>query len=220
MTDETQTPIEPTTAATPVDDLPFAVKADVRPKARRAATKPSMMPPEAVVAEPANPNAAEPAQTAIEEQSMDTINTAETIADTATSKGEAMFADMNSRAKGAMEKSSKMIEDVNAFGKGNVEALVESSKIAAKGAETLGQDAADYARRSFEASTAAIKTLATVKSPTEFMKLHSDFVRQSFDAMVAETSRSTEAMLKLAGEVTQPISNRFAVAADKMKVVA
>ena len=41
-----------------------------------------------------------------------------------------------------------MFEDINEFNKGNVEALVESSKIAAKGFETLGQDAAEYAASS------------------------------------------------------------------------
>ena len=40
--------------------------------------------------------------------------------------------DFTEQAKGAMEKSAKMAEDFVAFGKGNIEALVESSKIAAK----------------------------------------------------------------------------------------
>ena len=84
----------------------------------------------------------------------------------------------------------------------------------------MGQDAAEFGRKQFEEATAAFKTLATVKSPTEFLKLQSDFVRSSFDALVAETSRSTETVLKLAGEVAQPISNRFAVAAEKMKTAA
>ena len=155
-----------------------------------------------------------------EEQIMDTINTAETVTDTAAAKGQALFGEMNDRTKASMEKGARMLEDASAFGKGNMEALVESSKIAAKGVESMSQNAADYARRSFEASTAAVRSLATVKSPTEFMKMQGDFMRQSFDALVAETSRSTEAMLKLAGEVAQPLSSRMAVAADKIKVQA
>ncbi len=142
------------------------------------------------------------------------------IAEETQAKATAMFADVGDRAKGAMEQSAKMVEEINAFGKGNVEAVVESGKIAARGIETMGQDSAAYARRSFEGATAAIRTLASVKSPTEFMKLQSDYARSMFDAMIAETSRSTEAMLKLAGEVAQPISNRMAIAADKMKVAA
>ena len=90
----------------------------------------------------------------------------------ATVKGEALIADMNTRAKAAMEKGTKAFEQINEFNKGNVEALVESSKIAAKGFETLGQGYAEYARKQFEGTTAAIKSFAGVKSPTEFFKLH------------------------------------------------
>lgn len=139
---------------------------------------------------------------------------------TATDKTKAMFADAGDRTKGAVDKGQQMVEEVSAFGKGNIEALVESSKIAARGLETLSQETAAYAKKSLEEATAAARTLAAVKSPTEFMKLQSDFMRQSFDALVAEASRNTEAMLKLAGEVAQPISNRVALAADKVKVAS
>ncbi len=144
----------------------------------------------------------------------------ENTINTVTEKSQAMMSDMNGRAKAAMEKTQTMFADMNDFNKGNVEALVESSKIAAKGIETMGQDAAEYTRKSFEHATAVVKTLSSVKSPTEFMKLHSDYVRQSFDALVAESSKTTEAVLKLAGEIAQPISNRVAVAAEKMKISA
>ena len=140
-----------------------------------------------------------------------------------TEKTKALFtgantAEFTEQAKGAMEKSAKMAEDFVAFGKGNIEALVESSKIAAKNVEALGQEAAEYAKTSFESATEAAKTLAAAKSPTEFMKLQGDYARTAFDTMIAEGSRSTERMLKMFGEFAQPISNRVAVATDKMKV--
>jgi phasin family protein len=177
---------------------------------------------------------AEQAQAAAAE----TVNIAEAVAETApdtiveetstmatnfennTVKAQALFADWNDRTKTAVEKSTKLVEEANEFAKGNVEALVESSRIAAKGFETLGQEAAEYSRKSFESATAAMKTLATVKSPTEFFKLQSDFVRGAFDSYVAEASKNTEAVLKLAGDAAQPLSNRFAVAAEKVKTVA
>lgn len=137
-----------------------------------------------------------------------------------TQKAQAMFSDLTARSQGAVEKSQKMFGDIAEFNKGNVEAFVESSRIAARGFETMGQDAVAYAKSSFEGMTQALKTLSTVKSPTEFMKLQADYARSAFDAMVAQTSKSTEATLKLAGEVAQPISNRVAVASEKMKVSA
>jgi len=143
----------------------------------------------------------------------------DTIKDAA-AKGEALVTDMNTRAKAAMEKGTQAFAELNEFNKGNVEALVESSKIAATGLQTLGQGYADYARRQFEGTTAAFKSFAGVKSPTDFFKLHSEFVKGQFDSLVAETSKNTEAMIKLAGDVAKPISNRVAVAAEKLKVAA
>ncbi len=148
------------------------------------------------------------------------VTTMENTIKNTTDKAQAMFVDMNDRAKAALEKTQGMFADVTEFNKGNVEALVESSKIAAKGIETMGQDAAEYTRKSFENMTAIVKTLSAVKSPTEFMKLQSDYMRTSFDSMVAESSKTTETMLKLAGEIAQPISNRVAIAAEKIKISA
>ena len=133
---------------------------------------------------------------------------------------QAMFGDMSSRAKGAYEKSVKLTEELTEFQKGNVEAIVESSKLAAKAAETLGQNAADFARKSYETGTAAFKTFASAKSPTELFKLQSDYVKSYFDSAVAESTKVTEAWLKLAGDVAQPLSNRVAVAVEKVKASA
>ncbi|MDF7776602.1 TIGR01841 family phasin [Sphingomonas sp. AOB5] len=135
-------------------------------------------------------------------------------------KAQAFFADFNDRAKAAVEKSTKLAEEANEFAKGNVEALVESGKITAKGFESFGQEAADYSRKSFEAATAALKSMSAVKSPTELFKLQSDFFRTSFDSYVAEASKTTEALIKLAGDAAQPLSSRVALAAEKAKLAA
>jgi len=166
------------------------------------------------------PPAAVPAEPVTEDSVMTFETTAETTANATADKAQAMFADLNDRATGAFERGTKLVEEFSAFGKGNVEALVESSRIAARGFESLGQDAAAFAKQSFEQSAAALRQLATVKSPTEFMKLQGDLIRQSFDQAVAQGSRQTETVLKLAGEVAQPLSNRVAVAMEKAKVAA
>jgi phasin family protein len=169
-------------------------------------------------------NEAEIAVAAVSEPIVkETITMATNFENTATAntaKAQALFSDFNDRTKAAVEKSTKLVEEAGEFAKGNLEAVVESGRIAAKGFESLGQDAAEYGRKSFENATSAMKTLATVKSPTEFFKLQSDFVRGAFDAYVAEASKNTEAVIKLAGDAAQPISNRFAVAAEKVKTAA
>lgn len=198
-------------------------------RGRARAVEPMAIPIEADIAavtlvEPAAiapielPPAAASADTNIEEPTMAT--TIENMTATATEKTQAHFADMNTRGKDAMEKSAKFFTEMSGFTKGNVEALVESGKVVASGLQTMAQDQAAFVRKQFEDATAAARTLATVKSPTEFVKLQGDFVRQQFDAMVAQGSRSTETMLKLAGEVVQPVANRVAETVEKMKQAA
>ncbi|GAM01468.1 phasin family protein [Sphingomonas parapaucimobilis] len=207
-----EAPVEPVAetpalAAKPVEAAKSAVPI-VQPVAESA--KPILSSPTAAVSADSKPK----------DTIMEATSTIENAAKDTAAKTQAMFGEAQARTQAGMEKSAKLFEDMIAFNKENLEAVVESSKIAAKGAETLGQGAADYAKRSFEQVSQVMQTLSQVKSPTEFMKLQSDFARSSFDSMVAETSRSTEHMMKLAGEIAQPLSNRLAVAAEKMKTVA
>lgn len=131
----------------------------------------------------------------------------------AAEKAKTLFTDAN-------VKGTQAFGDVNDFAKGNIEALVESGKIAAKGLETLGQDNAEFARKQFESATVTLKTLSAVKSPTDFFKLQSDYMRTYFDTLVAHSSQNTEKLLKLAGEVAQPMQNRVSVAVEKVKIAA
>ncbi len=151
----------------------------------------------------------------------DTINkaqeTAKNFVEQATERSQAMFGDMNTRAKDAMAKGTKAIEELVEFSKGNVEAIVASGRVAAKGAEEIAKYSADYGRKSIEEANANAKKFAGVKSPTEFFQLQSEVAKSSLDAIVAEGSKFTESYLKLLGEIAQPIQNRVAVAVEKVK---
>ncbi len=151
----------------------------------------------------------------------DTITNAQatikTAAEDMQTRATAAFGDMNTRAKDAMSKGTKAIEELVEFSKGNVEALVASGRVAAKGAEEIAKYSAEYGRTSVEKANATAKQFAAVKSPTEFFQLQGDVAKQTLDALVAEGSKFTESYLKLLGEIAQPISNRVAVAAEKVK---
>lgn len=150
----------------------------------------------------------------------DAMETAKTYAEEAKTRIQSAVTEINDKTKVAMEKSSKAFEEMGDIAKGNLEALVESSKIAAKGVETIGQDAAEFSRKSFEKTTATMKSFAAIKSPAEFFQLQSELLSSTLDAFASEAAKNSEAMLKLAGEVTQPLSNRVAIVSEKMKALA
>jgi phasin family protein len=132
---------------------------------------------------------------------------------------QAVFGDVNERAKTALERNSRVAEEMTELSKGNIEAMVASTKIAAKGVETLGQEVAEFSRKSFEDASAAIRSFAEVKSPTDFFRLQGEFARTQLDSMISESSRLSEKMIKLAGDMAQPMTNRYSVAAERVKSV-
>jgi len=130
-------------------------------------------------------------------------------------KFQSLFAGAGEKSQEVVKKGQAFAEQFSETTRANLEAVVESSRIAAAGARDLGQELVASTKGGVEQATAAVKTLAEAKSPTEFFQLQSELVRASFDRMVAEGSKLTEQMVKLAGEAAQPLSSRASVNAEK-----
>jgi len=130
------------------------------------------------------------------------------------------FADVQEKAKGAYEKGAASLSEGTEMAKGNVEAVVESSKILADGLQKLGTDFVAESRGAFETLTAEAKELAAVKTPADFFKLQSDLLRKNFDAAVAFSSKQTEAFVKLGSDSIAPISRRVTLAVESLKKAA
>ena len=211
--------VEAKAAPAPVKTKTVAAKAKpVQKKAAKPAPK-KIAPKKAVAKTIApKPVKAAPKPAAAVTKGFKTMNdTVKKFAEEAKTRTEALTADFNEKAKEAMAKTSKLAEEAVEFNKANVEALVESGKIAAKGIETLGQEGVAFARKSFEDTTAALKGYTAVKSPAEFLKLYAENSKKAFDAAVAQTSKTSELVVKLTNDSFAPISNRVSVITSKMK---
>jgi phasin family protein len=132
---------------------------------------------------------------------------------------QSIFADANERSQDLVKKSQKVAEELADLARANVEAVVQAGRVATEGARSLGQDVVAKQRDSFEQAADAIRSLAEAKSPTEYLQLQGDFARASFDRMVAESSKLTESMVKLAGEAFQPLSNRASANAERFNTL-
>jgi phasin family protein len=131
-----------------------------------------------------------------------------------------VVAEIQTKAKAAYEKGTETFAEATEFAKGNVEALVESGKILAAGAQDLGKGYIEEAKSAYETLSADLKEMAAIKSPTELFQLQGKIARRNFDALVATSSKNTEAFVKLANESFAPISGRVNLAAEKLAKVA
>ena len=137
-----------------------------------------------------------------------------------TAKLKDVVATAQDRAKAAFEKTSAYASEYGEFTKGNLEAVVESSKILAAGLQDMGKTYVAEGKSAVETITADVKIIAGVKSPADFFKLQGEMMRRNFDAAVATTSKHSEAMVKLAGDAFAPISTRVSLAVEKVKQAA
>jgi phasin family protein len=115
-------------------------------------------------------------------------------------------------AKEQFEKTTaqllKSYEDLQAASKANVEALVESSSIAAKGAEDLSREVVAYSQSTLDKSITTGKALLTAKSLQEVVELQNSFFKSSFDAFISEATRIQELTVKVTNDALAPLSAR------------
>jgi phasin family protein len=130
-----------------------------------------------------------------------------------------LFADANERGQDLVKRSQKVAEELADLARANVEAIVEAGRVASEGARSIGQDVVANGRDGVEQAADAIRSLAEAKSPTEYLQLQSEIARASFDRAVAETSKLTESLVKLAGEAFQPLSNRATANAERFNTL-
>ena len=132
---------------------------------------------------------------------------------------QSLFAEANERGQEAVKRSQKVAEELADLARANVEALVESGRVAVEGARSIGQDVVATSRDGVEQAADAIRSFAEAKSPTEYLQLQGEFARQSFDRAVAESSKLTESLVKLAGEAFQPLSSRATANAERFNTL-
>ena len=128
--------------------------------------------------------------------------------------------EIKDKAKSAYEKGSAIVGEAGEFTKGNVEAVVESSKILASGVQAIGREYVEESKSAFETVTADLKKIAAVKSPTEFFQLQGEIARRNFDSAIAFGSKSSEKFVKLSNDAFAPISTRVSLAVEKVSKAA
>lgn len=132
----------------------------------------------------------------------------------------AFATDAQERLQAFYSRSTGLLGEMGDLGRGNMEAVVESSRILAAGLQDIGRTTLEETRTAYQGLTEDVKRMAGVKSPTEMLQLQSEWARRSFDALVAQTSRNAETMLKLANDTVAPLSSRVSVTVEKLSKAA
>ncbi len=134
-----------------------------------------------------------------------------------TQKAEEIFSDAQKTLETGIEKFGKGFEEAAAFGQETMDAMMQSSEIAAKAAEEMNADIAAFSKKSFDETVAAAKDIATAKSPTELFEKQTAFATSAFEGFVAQATKWNEAMVAAAKDSMEPVGKRVNAASDMMK---
>lgn len=116
-----------------------------------------------------------------------------------------------------VDKSVASLGELNAHGKKNLEALVESASAAQKGAEALSQQAVSYSKKSWEDGVAAAQSLSQARSIQELLELQTNWAKSATEAYLSEATRAAEIFTASVKDSFKPINERVTASVEKFQ---
>ena len=140
------------------------------------------------------------------------------IVEDVVSRSQQALEQMVKTSKEQAEKASKTMksnfEEITALNQKNLNALVESTKIFARGVEEASQAVVAFSKKNSEDSLAVLRKLATVTSVTEAAEIQQAYAKDSVTALVAEAERLQTLAAATARNALAPLNERVTATVD------
>lgn len=107
-----------------------------------------------------------------------------------------------------VDKSVASLTELNAHGKKNLEAVVESAAAAQKGAEALSNEAIAFTKKSWEDNVSAVQSLTQARSVQELLELQTSWAKSSAEAYMAQFNKTSEILTASMKDCFKPINER------------
>lgn len=125
-----------------------------------------------------------------------------------TATGRASTRDLTTGAK----IMTNAFEDIQKTAKDNMDAAAKAFGAYSKNAQALTTEAADYAKKSFEANAAHLEKLFGVKTLDKAIELNTEFAKSAYEGFVAQGSKMSNLYSDYAKEAMKPVEAAFAKA--------
>ena len=106
----------------------------------------------------------------------------------------------------------KNFEDLQQVSKESVDLAMKSVGALTKSSQAIAAEIADYSKKSFEESTAALEKLFGVKSVEKAIELQTEYAKSAYEGFVAEATKIGEMYSAMAKESYKPFETMMAKA--------
>ncbi len=109
-----------------------------------------------------------------------------------------------------MTTTTPSFDDVQKFGRENVDLALKSFGSVSKGLQAIAVEVADYSKKSFEDGSALFEKVLGAKTIDKAIEVQSAFVKSSYEAYLARLTKIGELYADMAKETYKPIEAAFA----------
>lgn len=104
----------------------------------------------------------------------------------------------------------KNFDDLQQVGKENVDVALKTMNALSKGTQAIAAEVADYSKKAFEDSTAALEKLFGVKSFDKAIEVQTEYAKTAYEGFVSKASKISELYADLAKETYKPFETLVA----------
>ena len=114
------------------------------------------------------------------------------------------------------EKQFMAADDAAAFGKSNIDALIQAGTSFFRGWEEMTRSVVGLTQSQVETSMSAAKALLGAKTLSELTDLQKAYTRATFDNAVTEASRLSELAIRITNETVEPLNARMTATIEQI----
>jgi len=135
----------------------------------------------------------------------------------AQAQAEAVHAAGTKAFREGVDKSLSSLTELNAHGKKNLEAVVESASAAQRGAEALSQEVMAYSKKSWEDGVAAAQSISRARSVQELVELQTSWAKSVTEAYLAQFSKTADILSASLNDSVKPLSARVSETVERFQ---
>lgn len=109
----------------------------------------------------------------------------------------------------------KSFEDMQKFGKDQIEAATAASTTLTKSVQQIATESTEFSKKSLETAAAAFEKLIAAKSLDSAIQVQTDYAKLSYEAIMTQNKKLGEMYAGLAKEVFKPVEAAVAKAQAK-----
>jgi phasin family protein len=102
---------------------------------------------------------------------------------------------------------TQTFEDAGKYGKEFMDNGLKSFASLSKGMQAIAVETTEYAKKSFETSSAALEKLVAAKSLEKAIEVQTEYAKQAYEAFVAETTKLGELYAEMFKDTYKPFES-------------